>query len=451
MAPRLRGEGEPDPVRRLAVEALVRIEAGTFLEEALATGRVALAGEEAGRGRHHILTAGTTKWRGRLDYELERRLPRGTASLSPVVRNILRMGLFELRMADTPDWAAVDGAVRLVRALGAPGLVPLVNGVLRGAAREGEPPPPEETLAGLAVTTSHPHWLLERVSGMFGESALLRFTEWNNRPPENWVRVDTGRHTLEDAVARLAEEGVAVTAPGPVSGYLRLPEGCAPDRLTGLHQGWLTVQDPSAGLAGRLLDPRPGWRVADPFAAPGGKATHLAELLTGNGRVDASDADPVRRERLEGTVRRHGSPRLRVLPWTELAASAGAYDGVLADVPCTNLGVLRRRADARWRVDAAEPARMADRQVELLEQAAELVRPGGVLVYSTCTVLPEENEGVVARFLDHHDGFERSSPGMSVPGTFITEEGAVFANPWTHGIDGAYATRLKRREECDER
>jgi 16S rRNA (cytosine967-C5)-methyltransferase len=445
MTPRLQEGAGVDPVRRLAVEALVRIEAGSFLEEALAAGRTALAGEEAGRRRLHFLTAGTTKWRGRLDYELDRRLPRGTAGLAPVVRNILRMGLFELRMADTPAWAATDSAVRLVRALGAPGLVPLVNGVLRGAAREGEPPPPAERLAALAVMSSHPRWLLERIDGIYGESVLLRFTEWNNRPPENWVRVDTGRHSVEEAVARLAGEGIEVETEGGVPGFLRLPEGCAPDRLPGLHQGWLTVQDPSAGLAGRLLDPRPGWRVADLFAAPGGKATHLAELLGGSGWVDASDADPARRERLEGTVRRHGSPRLRVLPWAELSGSAGAYHAVLADVPCSNLGVLRRRADARWRVDAGEPARMADRQVELLSQAAELVRPGGVLVYSTCTVLPEENEGVVARFLDRHDGFERSSPGMSVPGTFITGEGAVFANPWTHGIDGAYATRLKRR------
>jgi 16S rRNA (cytosine967-C5)-methyltransferase len=445
VASRREGGGAADPVRRRAVEALIRIEGGNFLEEALAAGRSALAEDEAGRGRLHFLTAGVTKWRGRLDYELDRRLPKGTARLSPAVRNLLRLGLFELRQTNTPAWAAVDSAVRLVRELGAPGLASLVNGVLRRAAREGEPQPPEEEMAALAVTTSHPLWLLERMGEVFGASALRRFAEWNNRPPEHWVRIDLGRCLQDEAVARLAREGAVAVGDAPFPGYLRLPEGCHPDRLEGLHQGWLTVQDPSAGLASWLLDPQPGWRVADLFAAPGGKATHLAELLGGSGSVDASDADPVRQQRLEATVRRHGSPRLRILPWGEMGCEGGVYDAVLADVPCSNLGVLRRRADARWRVDPSEVARLADRQVARLIRAAELVRPGGVLVYSTCTVLPEENGGVVARFLERQGDFERSRPGMSVPEAFITGEGAVFANPWTHGIDGAYAARLKRR------
>lgn len=438
--------GQADRVRRLTLESLARIERGDFLEEALAPAREELSGDAAARGRLHFLTAGTIKWRGRLDHELDRRLPQGLESLPLMVRDILRLALFEMRRSQSPPYAVVDAAVQLTREAGLPGLTGLVNGLLRRAGREGEPPLDETTPAGLAVATSHPAWLLERITGLFGPDAARRYADWNNLPPPIWVRVDTGRMSVEEAVAGLGTQGVEAAADGPVPGYLRLSPGTRPADLEGLHEGWLTVQDPSAGLAVLALDPTPGERVADLFAAPGGKATHLAERLRGRGEVEAADADEPRRGRLIETAERHGSSVLRVVSWDDLLARGPVFDGVLADVPCSNLGVLRRRADARWRVRAEEPARMARLQAGLVARAAELVRPGGVLVYSTCTLLPEENEEVVATFLSTHPGFERETLGMSVPGAFITETGAVFANPWDHGIDGAYAVRLRRSE-----
>jgi 16S rRNA (cytosine967-C5)-methyltransferase len=440
------GGAGTDRVRRLTLESLARIGRGDFLDEALAPAREELADDLAARGRLLFLTAGTVKWRGRLDHELDRHLPQGLVSLPPPVRDILRLALFELRLAETPSYAAVDAAVHLTREAGLSGLSGLVNGLLRRAVREGELPVDAATLSGLAVTTSHPEWLLDRITTLFGSTAARRYADWNNLPPPVWARVDTGRRSIEEALALLSDEGVEAAADGPVPGYLRLPSGTLPADLRGLEEGWLTIQDPSAGLAVLALDPIPGQRVADLFAAPGGKATHLAERLGGRGEVAATDSDETRRRRLLETVRRHGAPNLNVVPWDELLARGPVFDGVLADVPCSNLGVLRRRADARWRVAADEPARMARLQAGLIARAAELVRPGGVLVYSTCTLLPEENEQVVADFLHSHGAFERVGLGMSVPGTFITDTGAVFANPWEHGIDGAYAVRLKRSE-----
>ncbi len=430
-----------DEIRKNAVAVLVDVERGTFIDQALQARRVDLPPDDPGAKRLHFLTTGATKWRGRLDRELEGRLPRGLDSLPPTCRAILRLALFELRHGSSPDYAVVDTAVELTRNIGLHGLVPVVNGLLRNAVREGEPSLPDDAAARLAVEHSHPDWLLDMIDDVYGFGAAAGFAAWNNLPPPLWVRVNTGVVEMEKAVERLRAAGID-TRPGTlIPGYLLLEEGTVPIRLDGIREGWLTVQDPSAGLASLAAMPLEGFRSADICAAPGGKATHLVEL---GAVVEASDSDPERMLRLRESIERHAGEGIRTVEYHELLSRRGTYDRVLVDAPCSNTGVLRRRADARWRLTADEPSRLAEVQFELLGKGGELVRPGGVLVYSTCTVLPAENEMVVERFLSNHTAFILDPLPSTVPEVFVAGEGRAISLPWMHGLDGSFVARMKR-------
>ena len=311
---------------------------------------------------------------------------------------------------------------------------------------EPEPGPEEDDLQRMAVRGSHPRWLLERIIHLFGRREAEGYIEWNNQPPPLWVRVDCSRLDLVEARQRLARAGIMATGEGPVPGYLRLAPGTIPGQLAGVHEGWLTVQDPSAALAVWAVGKRPGGSVLDLCAAPGGKATHLAEHLGPGAVVAATDADPQRRQRLLENVHRHGG-RVQVVEWSELMASTRGFDAVLVDAPCSNLGVLRRRADARWRIGPGEPARLAQLQYRLLERGAERLSPHGVLTYSTCTLLPEENEEVVACFLERHTEFVASTLPDEVPARFRQADHMAASHPWEHCLDGAFVARLTRLTE----
>ncbi len=436
----------PDRVRRLAVKVLLAVEKGEFLDRILDEVRGELEDDEYSPQRLHFLTTGTVKWKRRLDYELDLRLPEGIDSLPTPCRAVLRLALFELRWTDAPDYAVVDTAVHLTRSLNLGGLSGLVNGVLREAGRRGEPDPPEGDLEKLSICASHPLWLIEKVSERFGFESASALAEWNNEAPPLWVRINRLNTTIDEAAEKLGGQGVEILSESLLPGYLLLDSSIPPGDLRGIEEGWLTVQDPSAGLASYLLEPVPGMRVADICAAPGGKSTHLAELGGTEFEIVATDSDRQRLKRLKQNIERHRSRRLSVRDYEEVLDGRGLFDGVIVDVPCSNLGVLRRRADARWRIGEKDLYRLAEIQFHLLEKGAELVRPGGALVYSTCTFTSEENEKVIDRFLSDHIDFEPGMVPPAVPVTFRREGGTVSSLPWKHGIDGAFAARLIRLE-----
>lgn len=432
-----------DPVRITAADVLTAVAEGRFLDEALDAVRSRFPEGSPENARLLFLTAGTTKLRMRLDHELDARLRSGLSSVPPRVRAILRLALFEMRHADVPSWAAVDAAVEATRAIRMSGLTGVVNGVLRAAEREGEPPLPADEGVRTPLETSHPAWLLEAVAERWGPEAARALAAWDNAPPPLWVRVDTSRVPLLEALEALQAAGAEPATDGPLPGWIRLGGGIAPGRLEGVREGWLTVQDPSAALASLATGPGAG-EILDLCAAPGGKTGHLAERLEPGGRITATDSDPQRLERLRENMRRHGAGGVTVVAWEEVL---GVYDAVLVDAPCSNLGVLRRRADARWRVQPETVREMAAVQEELLTRAAELVRPGGVLVYSTCTILPDENDGVVAAFLEGHPGFAPEDLPADIPDTFRDGVGVARSLPWVHAVDGAFAARLRRGTE----
>jgi 16S rRNA (cytosine967-C5)-methyltransferase len=433
-----------DPVRRLAVEVLDRVDSGAFLDHVLQAVEPDLEDQDLQRPRLRFLTIGAVKQRLRLDHELEHRLDRGLGSLPERARTILRLALFEARFGNAPGYAVVDDAVDLTRSFGLEGLAGVVNGVLRNALRKGEPALPLEPLERLAVQTSHPMWLMRRVTDRFGMEAARALAEWDNRPAPLWVRLDVRRVAAETFEEAAAEHGAVVQGHTGLPAYYLVRAGLTEWVAAALDEGWLTVQDPSAGLAG-LAAGRVGGTALDLCAAPGGKTTHLAERAGEDTTLVATDSDAERYRMLCENLARHGTAGVVTRPYDAVVGETGGYDLVLVDAPCSNLGVLRRRADARWRVTEDDVDRLAVVQRTLLERAAELVGDDGVVIYSTCTILREENEAVVEGFLDEHPGFAAEGLPDDVPAVFRSGTGTAVSLPWRHGVDGAFVVRLRRQ------
>ena len=329
-------------------------------------------------------------------------------------------------------------AVDLARETVGEGSTGYVNRTLRriSGARSQEP----------GAGKSHPDWLVARWQSRYGHEETQRLIEWNDSRPV--ITVQPARWTAERLEAAFAAAGITTrrnefgagleVTPAPDS---RLP---APKDFPGFTEGAFIVQDPAHAFVARFAAIPPGEQVYDACAAPGGKAVALEAL---GARVLAGDARHDRMGRLVGTTRRAGvairafAANLEAAPLRPASA-----DAVLVDAPCSATGTMRRHPDARGRLHPSVFARMAERQERLLERAAPLVRPGGLLIYATCSLEPEENQEVVERFLKQHPEFSRSPDSGDVPAELVTAAGDFQSLPQRHGIDGAFASRLRRGE-----
>jgi 16S rRNA (cytosine967-C5)-methyltransferase len=375
--------------RRLAVDALVRVESGAFTH--LAVPAMLDRSGLAARDRAFVtgLVAGTVRMQRALDHQLQAVADRDLGALEPRVRAALRLGAYQL-LSGVPAHAAVGETVAAVpeRARG------YVNGVLRALARAGPdwPWPEGDDIVALGVRTSHPDWIVALLVEQFGRDDALATLGLANEPPPVTLRARRRRTTTAALVAELAAAGVAAR-PHPLADTAVVcgPSG-APGALAAVREGRATPQDAASQAVVAVLDPRPGERVADLAAAPGGKATGAAERMGDDGTVVAVDLHPGRARTVARAAARLGLDRVLAVAadGRHPPLRAGAFDRVLLDAPCSGLGVLRRRPDARWRVQPGDVARLAALQRDLLAAAATLVRPGGVLAYSVCTLTAEE-------------------------------------------------------------
>lgn len=427
------------PGRRAAGEALAATGRGRRLDLALDAAARGLAVRE--RRFAHEASFGTVRMRGRLDHLLSLRLERDPAGLDPPVLDALRLGAYQLLFMDgVPAYAAVSQAVLQVRAAGSPRAAGLVNAVLRALANAGDDPSAyprfDADPAGfLSTWGSHPRWLVERWLARWPAAEVRALVEAGNTvPPLGLVPLDGD---LDGAAARLEAAGARVRRAGRGAPALRV-EGLDP--ASALAAVPAVVQDPGAALVGRYAAAEPGQLVADLCAAPGGKALYLARTAV---YVVAVDASAARVRILRENVARSGLPVGVVQARAESPPLARA-DLVLVDAPCTGTGTLRRHPDARWRLRPDDPARMAGVQARLLDAAAGLVPSGGVLVYGTCTLEPEENEDVVRSFLSAHPDFHPAPP-RDPELEDIDDEGRLVVLPQRSGFDGAFAARLRRR------
>ena len=453
-------KGVPDTPRSAALEALGRTEQGDgFLRDILHEVFAAAALDPRDRALATQLATGVVRHRRTLRLLISYLRGKGkrTRAIQPRLLRILELGAFQLLFLDrVPAYAAVNEAAEAARRTAKPGrgrkVAGFVNGVLRGLERlivgreaDGRPAPdavphPDGGVVRLAEAVvpdpaagraaflgaaySYPDWLVVRWLDAYGDEAEA-VCRWQNRRPHVWARVNRMRHTARQLRASLGAEGFDVK-PGPREGVIDA-SALPADRLQRLAEaGELAVQDPSAMAAVEALAPQPGETVLDLCASPGTKTTQIVEAMRDQGRVVACDKN----EEKLGAVRRvlegRGIGSVVVYPASKAGLVApGGYDAVLVDTPCSNTGVLARRVEARWRLRPEAAPDLAAIQRGLLEQALALVRPGGRLVYSTCSLLPEENDGLIADFLEDRDGWTLAGRDLLMPGR--DHDGAFWA------------------------
>ena len=421
--------------RQIAAQVLQQRQAdGGFIENVLEKTLFHARLAAADRGLCQELVYGVVRWRAALDWLIARKT--GGRAQKPMLQNLLRLGLYQIFWLDRiPDHAAVHETVELAKHNGFGAQAGFVNAVLRGYLREFDAT--RQLLAELKTTQpalgySHPQWLVARWQTRWGREKTARLMEWNNTPPKTFARVNTlkadpgklleqwrGENVEYDFVRRdWLEENL----------MFELKSHSSLAQLPSFQQGLFYVQDPSTLLAARELDPQPGETLLDLCAAPGGKAAYLAQLMRNDGRLLAYDTAPERLKLVEENCERLGVTCVQTALPSTCNFQPATFNRILVDAPCSNTGVMRRRVDLRWRICPEEIERLQAGQLELLERAASLLKPGGTLVYSTCSLEPEENHLAVGHFLRRHARFKLERERELLP--FVDE------------VDGAYVARL---------
>jgi 16S rRNA (cytosine967-C5)-methyltransferase len=415
--------------REIAVQVLGRRE-GQFVENLLET---ALAASHLTIQDRHLcqeLVYGIIRWQATLDWLISRKT--NQRPQKPALQNLLRLGLYQLFWLDRiPAHAAVHETVELAKHAGFGPQSGFINAVLRGYVRELEPT--RELLSNLKTTQpatgySHPDWLAQRWSKRWGAEKAAQLMAWNNTPPKTYARINTLKANAEKLLPQWREENVEYDffqrdwleehTVFELKGHPPLA------KIASFKQGGFYIQDPSTLLAPRLLAPQPGQAVLDLCAAPGGKLTYLAQLTRNEGRLVAYDIVPERMKLVTENCARLGVTCTVLDP----ASPKPEFDQILIDAPCSNTGVMRRRVDLRWRIRVEEILRLRTEQLNLLRQAAAWLKPGGAMVYSTCSLEPEENTQVVMEFLAAEPGFK------------LERERELL--PFADAVDGAYAARI---------
>jgi 16S rRNA (cytosine967-C5)-methyltransferase len=389
------------------------------------------------------LVFGCVKGRLFLDFVLQSFFPAGRPGRKAM--NLLRLGAYQLLLlSKVPPHAAVHATVEVAKSGLDARQAAFINAVLRELGRRGAPPLPAaepDPTQQLSVLHSFPAWLVKRWVARYGRGPAEELMHAANEAPPLLARVNVLKGTREQALAWLQGKKIEAAAEPGAPQALRLTGAGDPARLPGVAEGWLYFQDPASQLLGYLVDPAPGFVCVDLCAAPGGKATHLAELMHDSGQVWAQDRSADKLKKIGANARRLGLGCVRT--GTESPAGLLA-DRVLVDAPCSGLGTLRRHAEARWRVAEADLPRLGQAQARLLDAGAGQVRPGGHLVYATCTTEPEENEDVARAFGERHPEFSLQ-PGPGTSGWPLAEfwdaDGFFRTLPGHPDMDGMFAAR----------
>ncbi len=440
--------------RRAALRQLERIERDDAYISQLDVEGANEALDARARRQVKDYVAGVTRWRRWLDFLLASFYHGDFDAMERTLQIILRIGLYDLLFLHTPTHAAVHENVELAKQDVRPGAAGLVNGVLRSIDRQRDDLPTPGTgdpAEDLAIRQSHPTWMVRRWIERYGLDATQELLAWNNRRPAYGVRINTLATSVEAFQQQLDAHDVTWAASPHLDDFVRV-KGLQPIVEAGwLDTGQCAVQDESAGLVVRVLDPQPGETVIDTCAAPGGKTIYAALRMQGTGTIYAVDVNEARLGLVTEGAAAHGiddmvRPVAADLRTWAATSDAPQADRVLLDAPCSGLGVLAKRADLRWQRSPDDFDELTALQDALLDAAAQLVRPGGALVYSTCTIEPEENQQRVAAFLARDDRFTLESVEETVPDATVTAEGVFTTLPHEHGVDGAFAARLRRSD-----
>ncbi len=406
------------------------------------------------RGLVAELVYGTVRRQKTLDAIINQFGNKPVEQQPPDLRVLLQLGLYQIRYLDSiPPSAAVNTTVELAKTNKLGQLAGVVNGCLRQYLRseekDGDPLVlPDEQPARFALQYSFPEWLIETWLGQFGEAETAQLCEWFNTPATLDIRVNPLKNSVENLQVLLDKSGVKCEAIANLPNALRLTEkrGMIQD-LPGYKEGWWTIQDASAQLVSHLLNPQPKEVIIDACAAPGGKTTHIAELMGDEGTIWASDKYKSRINKIEQNARRLELSMIRTLigDSREYPQFRQMADRVLLDVPCSGLGTLHKRPDIRWQQNPDKIAELTQLQSELLQAGSKWVKPHGCLVYSTCTINPAENVAIAEKFLTENPDWEIAKPTEESPAyLFASEKGWIEVLPHKHDMDGFFMVKFQK-------
>jgi 16S rRNA (cytosine967-C5)-methyltransferase len=439
--------------RQSAFIALKAVHKGAFADVALDRVLAQHTLSDADRRLLTELVYGCVRRMRSLDALIDRIAQKPSSNQAPDVRTILHLGLYQLRYLEhIPPSAAVNTTVELLKQNRLGGLSGFANGLLRQYLRLSKESDPlslgSSSIERLGILHSYPDWIVQTWTDSLGIEATEQLCLALNQPPTIDLRVNPLRTDRDTVQAALAEQGVEAM-PLLCPQALRIVGNPGPIyKLPGYDQGWWMVQEASAQLVGHLVNPQPGMVVVDLCAAPGGKTTHLVELMQGQGTVWACDRTASRLKRLQQNLNRlHMNEFVKL--WQgdgrELAAEIPLADAVLLDAPCSGLGTLHRHADARWRQTPETVQELCALQTQLLKAAAQQVKPGGILVYATCTLHPLENEAVVGNFLADQPQWRIEAPKFnSMFAPLQSEAGWIKLWPHEQKMDGFFMVRLRQ-------
>jgi len=391
----------------------------------------------------------TTRWRGYLDYLLSKHFHGRFHKAEYLLKDILRLGAYEVLFRENvPNYASVSEAVELTRVLVNAKASGMVNAILRQIQLSDRPDarclkdddPPER----IAAITSHPKWIIDRWLRYFGFDRTLKLCIWNNKIPTFTICRNRIKITQRDFESFLDQNNIQWNRKAIVGEFYEVDQIAFLKECREFNMGYFSIQDLSAGLVTSLIDVDTGSTILDICAAPGGKATYLAERLGNKVTIYAYDSDEMRLRRLHENVKRLGLDSIRIARKDATKDYYPMADTILLDVPCTGTGVIAKRADLRWRRRENHLEEMKTLQTSILSHMSTFVRKGGKIVYATCSLEPEENWGVVDTFIGENKYFKIIRSEEHISKIFIDERGALHTYPPEHGLDGVFAVILTR-------
>ena len=445
--------------RQLALAALQEIEQNQAYTD-IALERVLHQQQISPRDRNLVcqLVYGVVRYKRSLDILIDNLGKKKAQQQPPKLRIILYLGLYQLRyLTQIPESAAVNTSVELAKTQGLKKLAGVVNGILRNYLRRVSKTGdslgdlvqlPSNPIKQLGIIYSFPDWIVETWSQQLSLTETEQLLTWFNQTPSIDLRVNILRTSVAQVESALENIGVTSSRIPYLPQALRLTKSSgAINQLPGYREGWWSVQDSSAQLVTHLLDPQPGETIIDACAAPGGKTTHIAELMGDRGMVWAFDRSEQRLKKVQANAQRLQLKSIQIQAGDSrnLSQFKSQCDRLLLDVPCSGLGTLHKRPDIRWRQTPEKITELSLLQQELLSTAATWVKPQGILVYATCTINPQENEKVVQLFLDSHPDWSISIPATkSIVNNFDISQGWIKVYPHLYDMDGFFMVRLKK-------
>jgi 16S rRNA (cytosine967-C5)-methyltransferase len=437
--------------RGTAVKILNRIErSDAYLDKLLDSELRSEDMNELDKGLMNEIVTGVVRWKMKLDWVLTGFFHGNFTKAETNIKNALRVALYQIQFLDrVPHSAAVNEAVEFIKRLRGQKAADLVNAILRNIIRNIDniryPDPEEDKIRNLAVVESHPVWMTKRWVERFGLADAKKLMEANNTIPDLALRVNRLKVDFAFFLSLLEKHQIQYTRSPYLDYFVRVQHMAGIGSSELFQQGYFSVQDESAGIPVLLLDPKPGERVIDLCSAPGGKTTFIGELMKNTGEIIAVDRYETRLHLVKNACQRLGITNVHCIADDGATIEIPPADKVLVDAPCSGLGVISKKPDAKWQRDADDIVKLVVLQKSLMENAARLVKPGGVLIYSTCTIEPEENFNLIKEFLAQHIEFSVEPGSQSIHQDLIGSQGQIETFRHKHGMDGSFCVRLRKK------